>query len=164
MTNVIYTLEEVAKHNTPEDCWLVINTKVYDVTSYLEDHPGGPDIVTDVAGIDATDDYMDIGHSEDADAMLIDYLIGKISGDDDDEEKDDDSVPAEKKTIKHRTSSNVSNPAASRRATAGSTSSTTSTAQQERQQKREAEYDYVKIAAGVAVSALVLTFIRRKMM
>lgn len=40
-----FTLEECAKHNTEKDCWLVIHGKVYDVTEFLDEHPGGYDIV-----------------------------------------------------------------------------------------------------------------------
>eukprot|EP00894_Picocystis_sp_ML_P000578 jgi/Pico_ML_1/51095/g2182.t2 len=38
-------MEEVQKHNTEDDCWLVIGEKVYDVTAYLPEHPGGADIM-----------------------------------------------------------------------------------------------------------------------
>lgn len=44
------TLEQVAEHSKPDDCWLVIDGKVYDVTPFLDNHPGGPEIVTDHAG------------------------------------------------------------------------------------------------------------------
>ncbi|KAJ8899247.1 hypothetical protein K2173_012835 [Erythroxylum novogranatense] len=39
----VFTLAEVSEHNHHKDCWLVIEGKVsvYDVTSYLADHPGG---------------------------------------------------------------------------------------------------------------------------
>ncbi|GMF37654.1 unnamed protein product [Phytophthora fragariaefolia] len=80
-----FTLEDVAAHKTAEDCWMVIRDegirKVYDVTAFLDDHPGGPEIMVDVAGQDATDEFEDIGHSNDARAQLKQYEIGKIKGD-----------------------------------------------------------------------------------
>ncbi|KAI1078296.1 L-lactate dehydrogenase [Whalleya microplaca] len=48
---------EVAKHNTRESCWLVIHSKVYDVTSFLEEHPGGPIILLKQGGADATIEF-----------------------------------------------------------------------------------------------------------
>ena len=36
-----YTMEEVRKHKTDNDCWIVWNGGVYDVTNFLPDHPGG---------------------------------------------------------------------------------------------------------------------------
>lgn len=77
---VLLTLEEVAKHNTEADCWIVVDGKVYDVTSYLDDHPGGIEIIVDVAGQDSTEDFEDVGHSEDAYEQLKDYLIGVLGG------------------------------------------------------------------------------------
>lgn len=41
---------EVAKHNTPSSCWIVISGKVYDVTQYLEHHPGGAAILAKQGG------------------------------------------------------------------------------------------------------------------
>ncbi|KAJ0397959.1 hypothetical protein ATCC90586_002022 [Pythium insidiosum] len=80
-----FTLEEVAKHNTAEDCWIIVKDggirKVYDVTKFLDDHPGGPEIIVDLAGGDSTDEFEDIGHSSDARAQLNDWLVGKIKGD-----------------------------------------------------------------------------------
>ena len=39
------TLADVAKHATASDCWLIVSDKVYDVTSYVNEHPGGPAIL-----------------------------------------------------------------------------------------------------------------------
>ena len=36
-----YTKEEVSKHNKKTDCWVIVRSKVYDVTKYMTKHPGG---------------------------------------------------------------------------------------------------------------------------
>lgn len=71
-----YTLDEVRKHNSSNSAWIVIHSKVYDVTKFLKQHPGGDDILMDVAGSNATNDFEDIGHSQDAIALKKEHLIG----------------------------------------------------------------------------------------
>ncbi|KAF3060865.1 NADH-cytochrome b5 reductase 1 [Trichoderma lentiforme] len=71
-----YSTEEVAVHKTRDDLWVMIHGKVYDVSKYVRDHPGGADVLIDVAGTDATAAYEEVGHSEDADGILKTYLIG----------------------------------------------------------------------------------------
>lgn len=44
------TLEDCKSHNKEEDCWLVVGGKVYDVTEFLDEHPGGFDIVLAACG------------------------------------------------------------------------------------------------------------------
>ncbi|XP_051143442.1 cytochrome b5-like [Andrographis paniculata] len=74
----VYTLEEVSKHNTKDDCWLVMFDKVYDVTKFLDDHPGGDEVLVTATGKDATDEFEDVGHSTTARTMLDEYYIGDI--------------------------------------------------------------------------------------
>ncbi|KAJ3683316.1 hypothetical protein LUZ60_013543 [Juncus effusus] len=74
----VLTLEEVAKHNTNKDCWLIISGKVFDLTKFLEDHPGGDDVLLSSTGKDATDDFEDVGHSATARAMMDEYYVGEI--------------------------------------------------------------------------------------
>jgi len=52
-----YTLEEVAKHKTATDCWVVVNGEVLDVTKFLPDHPGGKMAIMAFAGRDATEEF-----------------------------------------------------------------------------------------------------------
>ncbi|KAE8147146.1 hypothetical protein BDV25DRAFT_169379 [Aspergillus avenaceus] len=73
-----YTVEEVGAHNARDDLWVIIHGKVYNITNYVRDHPGGADVLIDVAGTDATAAYEDVGHSEDANEILETYLIGSI--------------------------------------------------------------------------------------
>ncbi|EIW64799.1 uncharacterized protein TRAVEDRAFT_68523 [Trametes versicolor FP-101664 SS1] len=58
-------LDEVAKHNSRSSCWVIIKDKVYDVTEFLADHPGGAKIILKYAGKDATSAYEPI-HPPDA--------------------------------------------------------------------------------------------------
>src|SRR5947199_6997952 len=48
---------EVAKHNSRESCWVIIKGKVYDVTDFLDEHPGGASIILRYGGKDATAEY-----------------------------------------------------------------------------------------------------------
>jgi cytochrome b involved in lipid metabolism len=50
MSKPVYTLEEVKKHRGNKDCWIVIKNKIYDVTKFLEQHPGGEEVLLDVGG------------------------------------------------------------------------------------------------------------------
>jgi len=57
-----FTIDDVEGHDVEEDMWIVIEGKVYDVTEYLEKHPGGSGVICEVAGADATEEYNDAGH------------------------------------------------------------------------------------------------------
>ncbi|KAK8857246.1 hypothetical protein PGQ11_013158 [Apiospora arundinis] len=48
---------DVARHASPDDCWVVVNGKVYDLTKFAPEHPGGADIVYTWAGKDASEIY-----------------------------------------------------------------------------------------------------------
>ncbi|KAJ4257980.1 hypothetical protein NW762_008117 [Fusarium torreyae] len=75
-----YTLKQVAEHNSPEDAWFIVHGIVYDVTKYLADHPGGADVLTEAAGTDASEDFDNAGHSEDAFEIMKDCCVGKLKG------------------------------------------------------------------------------------
>lgn len=74
----IFTLAQVSEHNNLKDCWLIISGKVYDVTKFLEDHPGGDEVLLSATGKDATDDFEDVGHSNTAREMMDQYYVGEI--------------------------------------------------------------------------------------
>ncbi|MGI1679482.1 MAG: cytochrome b5 domain-containing protein [Cellvibrionaceae bacterium] len=77
-----FTIEEVSKHNSSSDCWLIILKKVYDVTDYLELHPSSPGTIESWCGSIATDGMerkgIGVDHSEEAYALLNQYLIGNL--------------------------------------------------------------------------------------
>ncbi|VAH70129.1 unnamed protein product [Triticum turgidum subsp. durum] len=51
---------------------------VYNVTKFLDDHPGGDDVLLSSTAKDATDDFEDVGHSTTARAMMDEYYVGEI--------------------------------------------------------------------------------------
>ncbi|ETN70406.1 putative cytochrome b5, partial [Necator americanus] len=51
---------------------------VYDVSKFLNEHPGGAEVIAELAGKDATASFEDVGHSKDAREMAKEYLIGKV--------------------------------------------------------------------------------------
>ncbi|KAL9674542.1 hypothetical protein QQ045_030814 [Rhodiola kirilowii] len=52
--------------------------QVYDVTEFMDDHPGGRDVLLTSIGKDATEDFEDVGHSKAAREQLEKYYIGEI--------------------------------------------------------------------------------------
>ncbi|XP_006860268.1 PREDICTED: cytochrome b5 type B-like [Chrysochloris asiatica] len=73
-----YRLEEVAKRNSSKEIWLVIHGRVYDITRFLEEHPGGEEVLLEQAGADASESFEDVGHSSDAREMLKQYYVGDV--------------------------------------------------------------------------------------
>jgi len=73
----VLTMEEVEKHNTDDDCWIVVKDRVYDATKYLDSHPGGRSSITIASGSDATDDFEAL-HSSKAWKLIEEYYIGTI--------------------------------------------------------------------------------------
>jgi cytochrome b involved in lipid metabolism len=52
-----FTAEEVARHSSPDDVWIIVDQKVYDVTTFLEKHPGGRKVLLKYAGKDASAEF-----------------------------------------------------------------------------------------------------------
>lgn len=75
-----YTLEDVAKHNSEKDCWVVVDGQVLDVTKFLPDHPGGKKAILIYSGKDATAEFL-MMHKLDVIPRYAPYtVIGKIKG------------------------------------------------------------------------------------
>ncbi|KAL0480060.1 nitrate reductase [Acrasis kona] len=74
----IFSLEEVKKHNTIDDCWIILDNEVYDVTPYLKEHPGGPEPILLVGGTEASRVFYNI-HGKDAHDMKERFLIGALA-------------------------------------------------------------------------------------
>lgn len=74
----LFTYEELAKHNTPESCWLLVEGNLYDVTQYVPSHPGGEAILKG-CGLDATEIFNSVEkHTDTANTMLETYLLGPL--------------------------------------------------------------------------------------
>ena len=70
-------LSEIQRHTAKNNCWLIIDGLVYDVTSYLNDHPGGFEVFLQNAGGDATKGFNNAEHSEQAKKDMANFLIGR---------------------------------------------------------------------------------------
>ncbi|XP_019878717.2 cytochrome b5-like [Aethina tumida] len=90
-----FSLAEIANNNGKDTdrTWIIYKDSVYDVTDYLEEHPGGGDLITEWAGKDATKAFDDFGHSGDAKREMKKYKIGEVN---DDERKQKGKAKSEK--------------------------------------------------------------------
>ena len=78
------TPAEVEAHNNAKSCYVTLGSKVYDVTSFVDDHPGGGDLILEYAGKDVGEIMRDVAsheHSEAAYEILDDSLVGFLGTD-----------------------------------------------------------------------------------
>lgn len=75
-----YSSIEVAKHATREDAWLIVGGKVLDVSSWLDDHPGGDDILLDHAGMctNYMNQFKDLRFFENTSCKIITTITSKV--------------------------------------------------------------------------------------
>ncbi|CAF0838662.1 unnamed protein product [Rotaria sp. Silwood1] len=79
----VLTLSEVQKLAEDKSrCILIINNRVYDVTKFLDEHPGGEEVLKEQHGKDASQEFEDIRHSPDARELMKKYEIAEIHKDD----------------------------------------------------------------------------------
>ena len=75
----VYSTEDVKAHSDSDDCWMIINGRVYDVTSYINLHPGGHRALLNYAGRDGSANVE--FHSKKMMHLLNTYFyIGEIEG------------------------------------------------------------------------------------
>jgi cytochrome b involved in lipid metabolism len=93
-TAKLFDVDEVSRHNTAEDLYIVIHDHVYDVTNFVDEHPsvarhakigvscltnddrGGTDVLLELGGQDATEAFEEINHSRDAKELLNSLQVG----------------------------------------------------------------------------------------
>ncbi|KAJ3070851.1 hypothetical protein HDU98_006142 [Podochytrium sp. JEL0797] len=77
-----FTVEQVAKHNKETDNWIIVHGKVYDITNFLSEHPGGKKVLVKVAGTDASkqfDQFHNAGVLEKFGPKLLKGTIGSAA-------------------------------------------------------------------------------------
>ncbi|KAK3214507.1 hypothetical protein GRF29_19g387259 [Pseudopithomyces chartarum] len=78
MADKTFTYSDVSAHSTKKDLYIVVHDKVYDSSSFVDEHPGGEEVLLDVGGQDATEAFEDVGHSDEAREILEGLLVGKL--------------------------------------------------------------------------------------
>ncbi|KAJ5991577.1 hypothetical protein N7522_011784 [Penicillium canescens] len=69
------TRQEVSQHNSRQSCWVIIHGAVYDVTDFLDSHPGGPQVILRCAGKDATEDFDSVHAPELLSEVLLESTV-----------------------------------------------------------------------------------------
>lgn len=94
-----FTEREVARHCTKESCWVLMGTRVYDVTAFLRMHPGGEALIRSRSGKDVRQamEGPPHRHSENARRWMEQYYIGEL---------DRDSGTGEAQTLRARNNAN----------------------------------------------------------
>lgn len=88
----LFTKTQVSLHKSRNDLWIIVHGKVYDVSSFLSEHPGGEEVLLEhagtntflsliIVGTDASVAFEDVGHSAGAREMLKEYFIGEVTED-----------------------------------------------------------------------------------
>ncbi|KAF9169748.1 hypothetical protein BGX21_004362 [Mortierella sp. AD011] len=78
----VFTTSDLSDHKSRDSLYLAIGGNVYDCTKFIDEHPGGEEVLLDEAEKDATEAFEDVGHSEEARELLKDMLVGKYKADD----------------------------------------------------------------------------------
>lgn len=72
-----YTLAEVSAHNSATSCYSIVNGKVYDLTMWVNLHPGGKQAILSMCGVDGTAKFMGQHHGAQKQMdILARYYIG----------------------------------------------------------------------------------------
>jgi hypothetical protein len=78
-TSKTLTRKQVALNNTADSLWCIIDHKVYDLTEFLDIHPGGSVVLQQIAGTDATTAFYNL-HRQEVLTKYNDLLLGVIEG------------------------------------------------------------------------------------
>jgi cytochrome b involved in lipid metabolism len=74
-----YTVEQVQAHNTSSDCWIIVDGKVFDITQFLNEHPGGKKILMKKAGKDASKEFKTFHNDSILKNVALPMQVGEIT-------------------------------------------------------------------------------------
>eukprot|EP00061_Rhincodon_typus_P006556 g27315.t1 len=97
-----FTIAEVQENTTVDSCWIIHGRRVYDVSSFIQRHPGGEQMIVRRAGTDVSRDMAGPPHrhSSNAHRWLQQYYIGELSTDcgaQEEEEEEEEEIFSQKK-------------------------------------------------------------------
>jgi cytochrome b involved in lipid metabolism len=98
------TWQELAKHNTEESAWIAVHGKVYDITAWLDRHPGGKEHLLLAAGREATwafESYHPFQSAQDPRAVLSKFEIGELASSNFPVYKEDTGLYAELRKVRN---------------------------------------------------------------
>jgi len=82
-TGIVLSPAEIGKHNNVNDCWLLVGGKIYNVTSYIYQHPGNADTIIPYCGKESSEAFANKGanspHSSQATSLLNSFFIGNLN-------------------------------------------------------------------------------------
>ncbi|MCH8570824.1 hypothetical protein LSI54_05550 [Nesterenkonia sp. AY15] len=77
----VLTMDQVEENDSPDSCWAVMDGTVYDLTDWIEDHPGGADRIEGLCGTDAAEAFeAQHGGAERPEGQLAEFEIGTLEG------------------------------------------------------------------------------------
>ncbi|KIJ69843.1 hypothetical protein HYDPIDRAFT_104471 [Hydnomerulius pinastri MD-312] len=77
----VITYADLQANNSKDSLYVLLHGKVYDVTKFIDEHPGGDEVILAEGGKDATEAFEDVGHSDEARELLPAMLIGEFEKD-----------------------------------------------------------------------------------
>jgi len=79
-TQAGYTMAKVKENNSSASCWSVINGNVYNLTQWINSHPGGPSVIRGLCGVDGTSSFNGKHRGDGGPAsILTGYLLGPLA-------------------------------------------------------------------------------------
>ncbi|KAF8239005.1 cytochrome b5 [Tricholoma matsutake] len=76
MSQKVITVDDLRANKSKDSFFILLHDKVYNVTKFMDEHPGGDEVILAEGGQDATEAFEDVGHSDEARALLPDMFIG----------------------------------------------------------------------------------------